>query len=1097
MDMRAMLVELEARVSEIAARLLLGAVFIAILLSSESKAPGTARGQETPNSPPATFVGQLGGLSMDLAAFGEHFALVGMGPRLLVVDLSKPESPRWVGLSPVLGGAVQAVVIQGERAYVAMGWAGVAILDLSRPTELTLLSEPTLRTFQGGCESGAAQDLALHDGRLFVARSEGGLSEFDLSDPIRPRHVACLVPGRDGHVGGRHLVIHAAKDVGFLVDDTDHGWILDLSVAGEPRIVSRDGFRARDLALDGDRLIGIGPGGILNLWAISGPEPLRPLSSLDVASSVQRLAVSTDRAWLGTASGQVMEVDLTDPAAPRLAERMDLPVGELPSGISAILPLASGSGNVLALYNGAVDGPALLKDALAGRFCGEGSGGLAVLDPAAPQGSLLGSLNLPGCRFRSMALTGGRTLWLASRMGDDLGSNRILAFDVSDPAQPRPLGELVLPGNQPVLQLVNAGTVLAILSLGHVYLISPAGDSPRIIGRLEGVPADRSAHIVADPRRDLLVVASEDELVTADDSDPGRPRILGRLDMAAHTHRDRAIDAHLAGLFDLGDGTVLRQLRDGGLLIVDVRDPEHPRPARLWEEGIVERGVVKDGWFFRGIGFVDLRHRSEMRKSYRFGVHDHGKTIIALGPWLLTLDSQAFLHALDVRDPATVSGGWIAPEDPMDGLWGLAEEPWTSATAASTIEVAGGLVGALDHAGLIFYRLGPRVDRSQVARLYLPIIPRNQARPPSLLSERRLERLETWTARPLDKGRALLAEGGRVYVGVDLGSADESAVAILDARSGPHLELMGISSPLGKRIDALALGSRGLYVASLGADDRPSLALLDVADPVRIRKLGEIDLDHSVTALATEENRVYSFHHPGIVASEELWNQGVQSFDFSDPTNPRLGPQLGLSGDERSFNPTIAIGGGRLYVPTTLGFGGELEIFDLRSGSSIDRIEPDRGAELTVELLGTDLVMRGHELLMGSVSIGGRKPAGLWHFDLSNPDRPLETDSLSDLRMRTPEPGRSLAALPQAALGCFRLAWDGDTAYCRHDTHLQAFSVVPGTFAFLDETVLAPDTAPALAPNEYGFSRSLIAPPAGRVFAPTDEGLATYRLGGR
>ena len=201
MDMRAMLVELEARVSEIAARLLLGAVFIAILLSPESKAPGTARGQESPNSPPATFVGQLGGLSMDLAAFGEHFALVGMGPRLLVVDLSKPESPRWVGLSPVLGGAVQAVVIQGERAYVAMGWAGVAILDLSRPTELTLLSEPTLRTFQGGCESGAAQDLALHDGRLFVARSEGGLSEFDLSDPIRPRHVACLVPGREGRSG--------------------------------------------------------------------------------------------------------------------------------------------------------------------------------------------------------------------------------------------------------------------------------------------------------------------------------------------------------------------------------------------------------------------------------------------------------------------------------------------------------------------------------------------------------------------------------------------------------------------------------------------------------------------------------------------------------------------------------------------------------------------------------------------------------------------------------------------------------------------------------------------------------------------------------
>jgi len=102
---------------------LLASLFAVVWLSSA-----------VPGSRPMTWqvVGQIGGPTQDVAVQGDY-AYVGVGLRLVVLDVTNPVMPTEVGSTTPFPYFVEDIVVSGTRAYVAAGGAGLRVVDVSDP----------------------------------------------------------------------------------------------------------------------------------------------------------------------------------------------------------------------------------------------------------------------------------------------------------------------------------------------------------------------------------------------------------------------------------------------------------------------------------------------------------------------------------------------------------------------------------------------------------------------------------------------------------------------------------------------------------------------------------------------------------------------------------------------------------------------------------------------------------------------------------------------------------------------------------------------------------------------------------------------------
>jgi hypothetical protein len=157
---------------------------------------------------------------------------LGRGPRIVILDVSDPTSPRLVGQSDVLDGVVQDIVVLEGLAYIAAADAGLRVVDIAdpvRPREVGFLptAKDANRLLVDGdfaylltsicerefCEgqllvvdvsdahrpyvsgsvlmSRGANGLALAEGYVYVAH-ETGLDVVDVSNPTNPHSVGSL-----------------------------------------------------------------------------------------------------------------------------------------------------------------------------------------------------------------------------------------------------------------------------------------------------------------------------------------------------------------------------------------------------------------------------------------------------------------------------------------------------------------------------------------------------------------------------------------------------------------------------------------------------------------------------------------------------------------------------------------------------------------------------------------------------------------------------------------------------------------------------------------------------------------------------------------
>lgn len=169
------------------------------------------------------YIDQYGG-STNVVAIQAGYAYLGQGPRMVVLDVSTPAAPTWVGESELLPGLVMGLVVEADYAYVTTAFSGLHIFDITQPDSPELVSQ--VKPEHPGCGP-----LVLEDGIAFVACNPSGLLMVDVNDPTSPNILA------SDSIQGTMISIAVMNNFVYLVDFSKEIVIVDISDPGNPQQV--------------------------------------------------------------------------------------------------------------------------------------------------------------------------------------------------------------------------------------------------------------------------------------------------------------------------------------------------------------------------------------------------------------------------------------------------------------------------------------------------------------------------------------------------------------------------------------------------------------------------------------------------------------------------------------------------------------------------------------------------------------------------------------------------------------------------------------------------------------------------------------------
>ena len=109
-------------------------------------------------------VGQTGGATYAVAV-QDNYAYIGVGPRLVILDVSDPTQPTLTGQSAPLPETIERIKVSGNLAYIADGVSGIYIFDISDPADPSQLGHYDT--------DGTAYDLDVEGIYVYVADGGG------------------------------------------------------------------------------------------------------------------------------------------------------------------------------------------------------------------------------------------------------------------------------------------------------------------------------------------------------------------------------------------------------------------------------------------------------------------------------------------------------------------------------------------------------------------------------------------------------------------------------------------------------------------------------------------------------------------------------------------------------------------------------------------------------------------------------------------------------------------------------------------------------------------------------------------------------------
>ena len=411
---------------------------------------------------------QVGG-TVSAIAFAADTAFVAQGPRLYRLTMTVTGQLQAAGVSPILGGAVEALLLSDQYAYVAAGYSGLYQLDISEPNAITISNHYDSPGFAAG--------LARQGDKLFLADWSGGLLTFDLQAGI----AAPLAVYQPGPV----LAVAALADE--LVVGLGFAGIQRLQMSDPlgPQVTAQAAVPAWDLFVAGATvLVDSGHGGGVQLFAGDSAGALLPLAELPTLTGVSAWGSLGDQVWVALVDGTLYGLDLTVPAQPELTS-IAVQLGQIAA---------------LALWQDQL----LLGSEEAGLlWLEQAQNGLAV--PAEPW-------FLPA--HVSAVARRGRQIWATS------GGQGLLFMPGPRSMEPE---RLPLPGEATDLVLVGDYAYVAAGPAGLLTVDIHNPDAPGLAGQLS---LDGDAMALSVTSHYLLVAAAEGGLYLLDISSPDQPVLL-------------------------------------------------------------------------------------------------------------------------------------------------------------------------------------------------------------------------------------------------------------------------------------------------------------------------------------------------------------------------------------------------------------------------------------------------------------------------------------------------------------------------------------------------------------------------------------------
>lgn len=239
-------------------RLAIALVFLSALLCLPAAQPkalaqDTAHALAAPQTEALGFVSQFGGATNDAAVAGSTL-YVGVGPHLVIMDVTNPAAPVILGQTNELYDEVTTVTISGSYAYVGVDYYGMLVFDISNPAaplqvgsyltnggayEIAVASYTTYlangyglmilnttnlnsitRTGLYTDTVDGAYSVVISDTVAFVGMGYAGLHTVNITDPSHPTRLGTYTatPAFDVEVHNRYAYVAASDDGLRIVD---------------------------------------------------------------------------------------------------------------------------------------------------------------------------------------------------------------------------------------------------------------------------------------------------------------------------------------------------------------------------------------------------------------------------------------------------------------------------------------------------------------------------------------------------------------------------------------------------------------------------------------------------------------------------------------------------------------------------------------------------------------------------------------------------------------------------------------------------------------------------------------------------------------
>ena len=235
-------------------------------------------------------IGQIGG-RVNGIAYRNNRVYIGVGPRLLILDVSKPSDPVFLGQTRILPGIVEDVAIVGQDAYVAAGTGGLHVIDVSEPrtpSPVGLLEIP-----------GEAQGISVIADVAYMAAGAHGLYLVDIRRPTAPQTIGSYdTPG-----SARHVAVSGAY--AYVADGWQGLQIIDIADPAAP--VHVGAYETPGDALDVTVLgtyVYLVDGESLRIIDISDPTALVGSGSVDTPGIARNVSVRGDYAYVADGGGR-------------------------------------------------------------------------------------------------------------------------------------------------------------------------------------------------------------------------------------------------------------------------------------------------------------------------------------------------------------------------------------------------------------------------------------------------------------------------------------------------------------------------------------------------------------------------------------------------------------------------------------------------------------------------------------------------------------------------------------------------------------------------------------------------------------------------